>query len=60
MLFEIVFGIYLVLFCLGFWTDLQLTKASGNKNYLLSIPLTAPIIGIKLVLIKLKELIKRN
>ena len=60
MIFELLFGVYLVLFCLGFWTDLKMSQASSNKYYWFSIPLTAPVIGINLVLIKLKELSKRN
>lgn len=55
MIFEIVFGVYLVLFCLGFWTDLRLSKASGNQYYWFSLPITAPIIGIKLFLSRLKK-----
>lgn len=60
MIFELVFGIYLVLFCLGFWTDLRLSKASGNKYYWFSLPLTAPIIGLKLLIERLVLLLRRN
>jgi len=58
MIFELVFGTYLILFCLGFWTDLQISISSKDKYYWFSIPITAPIIGIKLLIIKLKELKK--
>lgn len=60
MIFELVLGIYLILFCLGFWTDLQLSIASKDKYYWFSLPLTAPIIGTKLLIFKLKELTRRN
>lgn len=60
MIFELLFGVYLILFCLGFWTDLKFSQASNNKYYWFSIPLTAPIIGFKLIIEKLKEKIKRN
>lgn len=56
MIFELAFGVYLILFCLGFWTDLKLSIASKNKNYWFSLPLTAPIIGAKLIISKLKEI----
>lgn len=55
MIIEILIGVYLVLFCLGFWTDLQLSIASDNKYYLFSIPLTAPIIGFKILANTLKR-----
>jgi hypothetical protein len=58
MIIEIIIGAYVILFCLGFWTDLQLTKAAGNKDYWFSIPLTAPIIGIKLLLDMVKGMKK--
>jgi hypothetical protein len=58
MIVELLFGVYLVLFCLGFWTDLKLSKASGDKYYWLSIPLTAPYIGAKLIIEKIKGLKK--
>jgi len=55
MIFELLFGAYLVLFCLGFWADLRLSKASNNKYYYLSMPLTAPVIGAKLLMEKFKS-----
>lgn len=60
MIFEVLFGVYLVLFCLGFWTDLQLSSNSKDKYYWFSIPLTAPIIGTKLLIFKIKEITRRN
>lgn len=54
MILELVFGIYAVLFCLGFYTDYQLSMKSKDINWLLALPLTAPIIGF----LTLKDLYK--
>jgi len=54
MWFEIIFGVYLILFCLGFYTDYSLSIKSDNKYWLFSLPLTAPIIGLKILITKVK------
>jgi hypothetical protein len=54
MWFEIIFGVYLILFCLGFYTDYSLSIKSNNKYWLFSLPLTAPIIGLKILITKVK------
>jgi hypothetical protein len=55
MIIELLIGAYCILSGLGFYTDLQLSKATNNKYYWFSIPLTAPIIGLKLLLEKIKR-----
>jgi hypothetical protein len=51
---DFVLAGYIILFCLGFYTDYKLSTESKNKYWLFSLPLTAPIIGAKIILSRVK------
>jgi|GEM_PF-5959777 len=56
---ELLIILYIILFCLGLQTDLKISIEKKDKYYMFSIPLTAPIIGAKLITDKITQVIQK-
>ena len=55
MIVWFLFGTYIILFSLGFYIDIRLSKESKDLNAWIAIPLTAPLIGLLIIIDKIKN-----